>query len=406
MAGILTTIGVSIGVFGFFAVQGIVLARMLGPIGRGEFAVANLYGQALLYVCMLGAPEIFARLAATSNEDASIRRSALNYAFFTGFFTVIVCTILSALTIKTDQRYLLSLAVVCALGAAAQQVRISVQAVDHGKRQMFRYNVSRLIAGALFPAGLLIGWLCGFNDVKSAAWTLLITSVVAIGLCQWGMAESWLGSTAIRISSALKSAKSLVGSIAINELMERSDMILIVWFLANVELDTVGAYAAAVPIASVMLIIPNAVSLYVFNRAARPDEIPKTSELWITFFVMLGIQVVAGLALALLMPYMLPWLYGERFETAVAFAQALIPAAALRGILQAGDAYLRARGLSMAGIPPRILGLVVLYLTAIVGWAKLGPFAVPLGLTSAQVICCLLVVWAIHKDILRLKRER
>lgn len=397
--GVLSTIGVSLGVFGFFAVQGIVLARMLGPQGRGEFAVANLYAQALLYVCMLGAPEIFARLAANSSEDASIRRAALRYASFTGVFTIIVCTVLSFLTIKPSQYYLIPLVILCAVGAAAQQVRIAIQAVDHGKRKMFRYNVSRLIAGAVFPIGLLIGWVLGFQDVQSAALISLITSISALGLCSWGMLESWVGHAYIRVTEALTSAKSLVGSIAINELMERSDMILIVWFLSATQLDTVGAYAAAVPIASVMLIIPNAVSLYVFNRAARPDELPRVNELWSTFSALLVVQTFAGLALGLLIPYLLPFLYGERFENAIWFAQALIPAAALRGILQAGDAYLRARNLSMKGIPPRIVGITLLFCVSIGAWESMGAFAVPLGLTIAQVISCIFVTWAIHKDL-------
>ncbi len=102
----------------------------------------------------------------------------------------------------------------------------------------------------------------------------------------------WLG--AVRVKDALKSAKTLIGSIAINELMERSDMILIVLFLSATNLEVVGAYAAAIPIASVMLIIPNAASLYVFNRAARPDEQPTLKELWTTIGLLVVLQVCLG----------------------------------------------------------------------------------------------------------------
>ncbi len=145
MTGIVTTIGVSVSVFGFFAVQGIILARMLEPTGRGEFAVANLYGQALMYVCLLGAPEIFARLAATSEADASIRRAALQYSLLTGLITILICGVLSFITIKPEQSYLWPLSIVCAAAAAAQQVRIAIQAVDHGKRAMFA-TTSRVLS--------------------------------------------------------------------------------------------------------------------------------------------------------------------------------------------------------------------------------------------------------------------
>jgi enterobacterial common antigen flippase len=397
--GLASTIGVSIGVFGFFAIQGILLARLLGPTGRGEFAVGNLYAQTLLYVCMLGAPEIFARLAATTSNVAAVRRSALTYALFTSVFTFAICATLSYLMLRDNQRYLFPLSVLCALSIAAQQIRLAVQAVDHGQREMFRYNVCRLIAGAAFPVGLTVAWLFGAVTVQSAGWIFLITSVACIALCQWGMTESWFGPKAISLTSALGSAKALIGSIAINELMERIDLAIIVWFLSETQLDVVGAYAAAIPIASTMLIVPNASSLYVFNRAARPDEYPTLKEMWQTIGTLLALQVFVAIILALIVPYLLPILYGERFDQAIHFVQALIPAAALRGVLQAGDAYLRARGLSAKGILPRGIGLCVILATSLIAWQSLGPFAVPLGLTLAQLVCLVMIVYYIRADI-------
>ncbi len=401
LTGVASTIGVSLGVFGFFAIQGIVLARMLGPTGRGEFAVAFIFAQALMYLGLLGAPEIFARLAANSTDADSVRRSALKYGVLAGLMTFVVCSMLSALTLPKEQRYLLPMAMVCALAVVFQQVRLAVQSVDHGNRAMFRYNVSRLVAGAAFPVGLLICWGMGWNTVPAACWTLLVTSILAIGLCQWGMHGSWIGAGAIQLSDAIRSAGPITGSIAANEVMERLDMVLIVGMLSSTDLDSVGAYAAAVPVASVMMIIPNAAGLYVFNRAARADELPTPKEMWSTSLALILLQVVFGIVLALAIPVILPFLYGERFDPAIQFALALIPAAAIRGLLQAADSYLRARNMSAASIPPRVLGVFVILLTTYLGWDRLGALAVPLGLTLAQLISLFLVLSTVYRDVRR-----
>ncbi len=399
VSGVASTIGVSFGVFGFFAIQGIILARMLGPIGRGEFAVANLYAQALMYIGLLGAPELFARLAANHENEVEVRRAAGRYGIFAGLVTATACIVLSFLTTSNSQQYLLPMAFVCAAATAAQQIRLSVQAIDHGRRQMLRYNVCRMIAAALFPIVLLAVWSTGRSSVPTACWTLLICSVATVALCQWGMNGSWLGRPAIGLLDSLKMAKSITGSVAINELMERLDLVLIVWFLSSTKLEIVGAYAAAIPVAGVMMIIPNAAALYIFNRAARAHETPTQSEMWTAIGGLVALQVSFGILLAVAIPFLLPFMYGERFESAIMFAEVLIPAAALRGLLQSADAYLRARGRSTVSIPPRFVGVAIILVTSFVGWSWLGPYAVPLGLTLAQLYCFFAVLSKVQRDI-------
>ena len=81
--------------FGWFAVQGIVLARMLGPEGRGGFAATIAYPQMLLYLGLLGAADLFARRAARwQGNDAPLRRAALRYGSLTGTLTMLASGLL------------------------------------------------------------------------------------------------------------------------------------------------------------------------------------------------------------------------------------------------------------------------------------------------------------------------
>ena len=213
------TLSASLGTFGFFAVQGILLARILGPAGRGVFAACVVFPQALLYVGLLGASELFAGFAAEGMHRARLRRSAFLYGLTAGVVSLLLCVVLDIFSIPADVQHALPLAIFCAFTMPFQQIRLSVLAVDHGTRNLTRYNKSRLIAAAAFPALLLLSFSFGLfeqqpswghNSVESpqtevgnlssarsdlvlACWLFVLAHSSCLLLIQWGMTESWVG---------------------------------------------------------------------------------------------------------------------------------------------------------------------------------------------------------------------
>ncbi len=111
-----------------------------------------------------------------------------------------------------------------------------------------------------------------------------------------------------------------------------------------------GYYAAAVPIAALLIIVPNAASLYAFNLGARSDEIPSFRYVWRVLLSGLFIQIVCAGLLAALLPILVPLFYGDKFAGTIAFAWWLLPAGMFRGLLQAIDGYLRARGKAVLSV--------------------------------------------------------
>lgn len=396
IVGFTFTLATSAGAFGLFAIQGILLARFLGPDQRGAFAATGLYPQALLYLGMLGATELFAGYASGHHADGPLRRAAARYGLATGIFTTAICIALAWITLPTEFRWVFPWAVVTALTVPLQQIRLAVCAVDHGQRHFTRYNAIRLASAAAFPILLSIGSLFIKIDFQVACWLFIAAQVISLALVQLTMNESWLGPASIDISSALRQARGLIGSWLTAEILERADMVLVLLLVANQE--TMGFYAAAVPIASVMIILPNTAGLYAFNRGARAGEHLTSHEVWRFLGVGLALQIVFALLLAAALPLVIPWLYGESFQSTVAYAWALLPAGIFRGLLQACDSYVRARQQSSIGIKARAISIPILLLFSLLTVSRLGALAIPIGLSLAQGVSFIIMAQAIVRD--------
>lgn len=396
IAGYALSLGASLGTFGFFAVQGILLARLLGPEARGAFATAIMYPQALLYLGLLGAPELIAGYAAKVESTLALRRTAARYGLVAGLLSLLVCLVLDWLTIPTHLRYVLPLAWLCALALPFQQVRLAVQAVDHGQRQLRRYNWIRLLAAASFPVSLAVGFVWGARDLTSTCILFVVSQAGTLGLIQLGMSGSWFGPGEVPVRRALSDAKGLMMAWAATELLERVDLILMVLLIGTE--STLGFYASAIPIAAVMIIIPNTAGLYAFNKATEQNNRLTWREARNFLGLGMVVQTVTGIVLALLLPKLILILYGEDFMPTVPFAWLLIPAGALRGLLQACDSYLRGRRKPMVGVKARGLSLPILVISSLLLLPVAGAYAIPISLTLAQSLCFVVSAFAIMAD--------
>ncbi|MFN3189386.1 MAG: lipopolysaccharide biosynthesis protein [Aureliella sp.] len=396
LAGFSLTVGASFGTFGFFAIQGIILARVLGPADRGVFAAAVLFPQVLLYLGLLGATELFAGYAAEDFDNAELRRSAAIYGAFAGLVSAVLCVLLNFITIPDSMRHVLPWAMLCAATMPLQQIRLSVQAVDHGQRNFQRYNVVRLLGAAAFPVLLCIGWANGIATVPQAVMLFVAAQVIALFLVRQGMDESWIGPRAVPLLQSLKNAKGLIGAWISTELLERLDLVLVMVLIASDE--TLGFYSSAVPMAALMIIVPNAAGLYAFNRGSRAGEHLSPRDAYRFIGMGLAVQVLSALVLAAILPILIPLFYGDEFMPTVRFAWLLLPAGIFRGLLQAADSYMRARKKPGIGIVGRLIAVPVLLAFSFWGRESLGDAAIPVGLSAAQCVCFCIVAGAVVRD--------
>ena len=394
------TLAATLGTFGFFALQGVILARMLGPEGRGAFAAAVAYPQMLLYLGLLGAADLFARRGAQLRAgdvggEAALRRAAAMYGVLTGLLTLAVCGVLIVVAMPGEKRALIPLALLAACSVPLQHMRLAVQAVDHGLGNWSRYNLSRIAAAAAPPLLLLVIWGSGLGGVQVAVIGYLAATLATLPLCQWGMQQRWRGPAQPPPLRALAEGRGFAASQIAAELLDRADILLILWLGTLAEQ---GWYASAVPVAATMTIVPMAVAAYTFRRGAIDGRSLTTRQVTGNLAALIAAQLAFAAALAACLPFLVPLLMGSAFQATVGFAWLLLPAAGLRGVVIAVDGYLRGRGRARPGTIGRLAGLVLMLSLSLILHPWIGAAAIPVALGIAQAVCLAVVAVAIYGE--------
>ena len=115
----LTTVSTSFGVFAIFAVQGIFMARLLGPEKCAEYGTAVLYTQTFTYIGLLGALLSIAGQAARNRDGLkNLRRSAIYLGSCTGIGTALFVMLLSVTALPAAKSFLVPMRIILRPDAA------------------------------------------------------------------------------------------------------------------------------------------------------------------------------------------------------------------------------------------------------------------------------------------------
>lgn len=395
------TVFVSFAIVGLQLLQGILLARLLGPVGRGEYATAVLYPQMLMFIGLLGGIEVLARRAATaSNNRRALRNAAIRLALFTGTLTTLVAIVFALVALPADKRYLLPYCVSAAFGCLGLHLHLMLTAVDRGQNQFRRFNVRRLIGTAAFPVLLAILLpLLGVNLIITCLAFLLSTGVAA-ACCFCGEAPSQSAANSPSLGKLLQEGRPYAILMLVNDLFERVDLVLILW-IAPLEIQ--GFYAAMLPAVYPLTIAPNTLGMFLFNAAARAQNELTAKRLIQILAVTFGFQALLTVAFLFLISPAIRILYGTEFLPAVVFAYWLAPAAALKGIAQGLDGYLKGRGRPAAAIGGRIAALFLMLTLVAVLYPRYSVMSLPMGACGGQIAC---VGWLIMNVLTDIRRKK
>ncbi len=394
---VLGTIGTSFVVFAMQVVQGIFLARILGPQARGEYGTAVFYTQTLTYVGLLGTLFAVARRAAQERTLGNLRRAAVRVGVLTGLGTMGLVTILSLAALPTEKAYLAPLCVACSLMLPWEHMRLTLLAIDHGSGAFARYNTNQLVGAAAFPALLLLLWLSGSHSRTIATLFLVLVPLLGLAFRLATDREPLLfGPVAPPPRTLIREGFPYLCSVVASDLFARLDMFLILW-LASFTVQ--GYYAAAVPAASLLIVAPNALALFAFNAGAATG-CPRTLRSVLAAAAgVAGFQTVAALAFAAVLPTLIMLVYGQEFLGAVPLAWALLPAYAFNGCTVVADSYLRGRGKAGIGVWSRLTAAGVMGLATALLYNRWHELSVPLAASAGHAINFLWILLAVVLDV-------
>ena len=181
------------------------------------------------------------------------------------------------------------------------------------------------------------------------------------------------------------------------DLFERLDLLLMLWLVPLVQQ---GFYAAMVPVAYPLTVIPNTLGLFLFNAGANRQRNLSTGDVHRILGLSLTIQTLSTVVFWLAVGPVVRLLYGEEFAPAVKFAMWLAPISAIKGILQGLDSYLKGRGRPLAPIRCRVVAAVVMLICTWLLIDQYGAIAIAMSALIGQVFCLVWLSAIVYYDVL------
>ncbi len=355
------------------AATGIMTARLLGPVARGELATVILWPAIFSNLGSMGCNWVIAREVANDPERecdwviAGIALAVATSALFllAGYFLV-------PMLLPSDRAYLAPLARLCLLLIPLDIFNQLLLAVEHGRMRWRRYNLLRL---SLF---LFYVVLIGMIDVtrrNQAFWfvsAFLTSQLLAVLLRVWSQRKS-LKSGAWKVDRCrhlLRAGAPFFGATISNLISLQLDTILVVSLLST---EAAGIYVVATALANGQSSLGEALGITSFavvsnerNTGSRERIITET------FRQSALISCAVGLVVAGLIPFLVVPLFGPKFSPAIWPAVILAVAGSLMGSTNILNQGLRGAGRPHAGLASQMLGAGVLALAALIFLRRFG----------------------------------
>ncbi len=316
-----------VGNAGFFAGV-LILARALGPTGRGTIAFIIVTALVAARVAGLGMGEATAVFAAKRPEArGALLANAI--AFMVGSALLAAALACGALVALGDERpsgvgtpelaVLVAATLVTAVGEAGYAFLL-------GCNRVRRLAFITATVSWVHPALLLVVWSTAGLTVLRAAlcWTAVesIRSFAFLRQSRRGLAvrRPDLG---LLVESVRFGIRAWVGSLA-RFLNFRTDQILLGLLASEAAL---GVYAVAVNASEVLLYLPAATATALLPIAAQTGAGLRTEQALRAFRSAAVVTAIAALAAALLGPLLLPVIFGAAFDASVTPFLWLLPGA-------------------------------------------------------------------------------
>ncbi len=355
------------------AATGILTARLLGPVARGELATVILWPVVLSNLGLMGCNCVLTREVA---KDPKRESDWVAVGAVVGLGTALVYLaagyFLIPLLIPSDRGYLLPLARICLLLIPLDILNQLLLAVDQGRMRWRRYNLLRL-SFVLFYL-VLIGCI-GVTRMAQLRWfvaAFLASHLLTVVLRLWIQRKS-LTAGKVRAETGwhlLREGLPYFGATASNLVSLQFDTILVVSLL---NAKAAGIYAVASAFANGPSSLSEALGITSFavlsnerNAGSREKIITET------FRQSALISCGVGLALCGVVPLLVVPLFGVAFSSAIRPAVVLAMGASLMVPANILNQGLRGAGRPHAGLVSQLLGTAVMGIATLLLLGRFG----------------------------------
>ena len=380
------------------AVTGILTARLLGPVARGELATVILWPTILSNLGLMGCNWVLAReVAKDSERESDWAAVGVAVGLATALLYLLAGYFLIPLLLPSDRGYLLPVARLCLLLIPLEIFNQVLLAVEHGRMRWRRYNLLRL---SFFLFYLIFIGFIGMTRRVQVRWfvsAFLASHLLTLLLRLWMQRKS-LAAGNLRFYGCrhlLRAGVPYFGATISNLVSLQLDTILVVSLLNT---EAAGIYAVAAAFANGQSSIGDALGITSFavlsnerNAASREKIITET------FRQSALVSCGSGLVLSCLIPFLVVPLFGFEFSRAIWPAVVLALAASLTASGNILNQGLRGAGRPHAGLVSQLFGTGVLALAALLFLRRFGLMGMAVAVLMSACAQVLVLIAAAAK---------
>lgn len=372
---------------------GVITARVLGPAGRGDLAVAIFWPSLATSFCESGITESTTiRIAASRGAWRPHARAGLALAVAASVIVTGIVYATTPLLLNAQQQHLVLLTRTALLFIPASLLSCVVVGTLLGNGRFRTVAAIRLANAVLYAAALLVATIHTNVSVDTIAWLTILSRVfpAAVGA---GVIVSSLHSSTSELNRHLRHAASLQAARLATIAADSEDRILANWTQSQA---AIGLWQVPAAVGAIMQFIPLAISQKLISTSAAGGRSP---TLILTAYA--RVVIIAGVcALAAIpaLPLLIPLVYGQAFRSSVAPAIIAViasVAAAASLTLQAGA---RAQGDVRACIGAEAAGMLVMLIVGLPVSVWHGLIGLSTGVLTGRATS---LVWMVYATMVR-----
>ncbi|MFA7306229.1 MAG: oligosaccharide flippase family protein [Hyphomicrobium sp.] len=369
---------------GFGIATGVLAARLLGPQARGELAEIQFWAGAIAGIGICSLPSALSFFIARGQGSVSMSGSALACALALATLSLTCGLAFIAFAVGPDQRNLQMLYLLFFL--PANFIALTLVAIDHGRQDFTRYNFYRLLPQSTYLVGMLVLWqqsALNIPTLLAASW--LGTALVCAG--RWRLARhNGISVPQIReMAALLRTGIEFHATAFAGILFQNADRVICITYFTHADL---GRYAVALALSGAGLgIVSSATSIVLFPKLAAAQSFAARRHLVrnaLGASCIVALMINAGIAL--IIPLLLPFLFGYEYEEAVSVAILLCIAQIPMCFVQTATVALRALNDWRAGPYAQLAALVVFLPSAAVLIPQFGLNGIAASLMLSQIV--------------------
>jgi O-antigen/teichoic acid export membrane protein len=411
-----------------FAIQavliltGTLVARMLGPDGRGYLAALILWPWVITLFGNLGIPSALTyAIARDSSASRTLARWGLGFALpqavvLTALQAVWLLVILNGDPPEVRAAGWLTLALVPAL--LAQQYGLGLL---QGHLRLRLFNGLRLLPWALYALGVAVLFAVGEDAIRPIIGVLLTGFLISGSACLVNGLRASRGDGTPSVDRRFLLSFGLRGLFssfaAVN--VFRPDQAVLALFLSPAAL---GLYVVGLAFTNLPYFVAKSVGLITFPWvASRSVKADARRTMWSLLWVTTGIAVVIVACLCATAHWLVPFFFGGEFTDAVGVTYIVLPGMIFLSARRVLSEGLKGRGYPLVGTIGELLSLAWAAVALAVFVPLWGIYGAAIALSSSYVVSLLLLLalaarhgelesagrslWALPRELIRALRR-